>query len=70
MATYKQIRIWVKQKYGFLPKTCWVADGKEQMGIPVRRAWNRINEDRQVPCPDDKIPAIIDALRYFKLIKA
>jgi hypothetical protein len=68
MATYHQIQDYVKAKYGFIPKTCWIADVKEQSGLPVRRAWNRANDDRQVPCPPQKITAIMDALHHFGMI--
>lgn len=68
MATYTQIQKYVKGKYGFQPKTCWIADVKEQAGLQVRRAWNRLEEERQDPCPTEKVGAILDALRYFGLI--
>jgi len=68
MATYQQIQNYVKAKYGFKPKTCWIADVKEQEGLEVKRAWNRAGSERQVPCPPEKIRAIRDALRYFGMI--
>ena len=68
MATYRQIQHYVKLKYGFQPKTCWIADVKELVGLPVREARNRAGDDRQVPCPDEKIEAIIEAFRYFGMI--
>ena len=42
MATYQQIQTWVKQKYGFVPKTCWIAQVKEKFGLHVRLVVNRI----------------------------
>ena len=36
MATYKEIQGYVKETYGFLPKTCWIAHMKELCGIPVK----------------------------------
>ena len=33
MATYKEIQAYVKEKYGFQPKTCWIAHMKEVCGI-------------------------------------
>lgn len=32
MATYKEIQQYVKLKYGFTPKTCWIAHMKEMYG--------------------------------------
>jgi len=68
MATYKQIQSWVRQRYGFLPETCWIADCKEKNGLEVRRAPNRAGAGRMVPCPDDKREAIEEAFRYFGMI--
>ena len=52
MATYNKIQRWVKNNYGFVPKTCWIAQCKELYGLPVRRAPNRFRDDREVPCPE------------------
>jgi len=41
MATYKQIQTWVKQRYWFVPKACWIADVKHMSGLPMRIAPNR-----------------------------
>lgn len=37
-ATYEEIRDYTKEHYGFVPKTCWIADVKEQCGLPVNMA--------------------------------
>lgn len=29
MATYKQIQEYIKQKHGYIPKSCWIAHMKE-----------------------------------------
>jgi len=68
VATYKQIQEWVKKKYGFTPKTCWIADVKEQCGLKVRKTWNRQGKQRLVPCPQDKIKPIKKALHHFKML--
>ena len=68
MATYADIRDWVKREYGFVPKSCWIAHCKKLAGIPVRRAWNRVGEGRAVPCPEAKRYAIECALRHFKMV--
>jgi len=69
MATYKDIRLYVLKKYGFVPETCWIAHAKEICGIPVEEAPNRIDSDERVnPCPDDKLWAIKEAFKYFGII--
>lgn len=69
MATYSEIQAYVKEKYGFQPKTCWIAHMKEICGLPVKMAANRYSPDkREKPCPIDKQDAIRDAFRYFGMI--
>ena len=68
MATYEEIKLYVKAKYGYDPKSCWIADVKEQAGLPVRRSWNRVGDERMNPCPRQKVDAIMNALRYFRMI--
>ncbi|MCK4635237.1 MAG: hypothetical protein KAT32_00045 [Candidatus Moranbacteria bacterium] len=69
MATYKQIQEYIKKKYEFTVKTCWIAHVKEMHGLSLRTAPNRINpNNRTNPCPDNKIDSIKDAFHYFKMI--
>lgn len=68
MATYKQIQDWVKQQYGFVPKTCWIAHVKHLSSLPMRDAPNRLGEERVYPCPPEKEEPIRAALRFFRLI--
>ncbi|PKL58077.1 MAG: hypothetical protein CVU42_15550 [Chloroflexi bacterium HGW-Chloroflexi-4] len=68
MATYIEIQKWVKEKYGFVPKTCWIAHVKEISGLSVRRAHNRINEKRMKPCPENRFEPIQAALKHFRII--
>ena len=58
MATYKEIQQWIKRKYGFTVKTCWIADVKEQCGLPMRVSNNRRGKERLYPCPKDRIKPI------------
>ena len=69
MATYKKIQDWVKREYGFVPKSCWIADVKEQAGLPVRKAHNRKSDERVYPCPTEKSKAIQAALLHFKVLE-
>lgn len=69
MATYSEITKWIKAKYGFVSKSCWIAHVKSDCGLPMRHAPNRHDVSRrEVPCPPDKRPAIMAALRHFKMI--
>ena len=69
MATYKEIQAFVKDKYGFIPQTCWIAQMKEICGIPVRVAHNRFSTDkREWPCPQNKRDAIKDAFYHFEML--
>lgn len=69
MATYKEIRAYVKNHYGFFPQPCWIAHMKEICGLPVKMAHNRYSADkREKPCPPDKMEPIKEAFRHFKMI--
>ncbi len=69
MATYKQIQAWVRQEYGFTPKTCWIAHVKGLSGLPMRRAPNRRGLERANPCPHEKVEPIRTALRHFGMLR-
>ena len=68
MATYEQIQQCVKVRYGYVPKTCWIAHVKEISGIPLRKAHNRIGIFRKHPCPQNKIASIQECFRHFGMI--
>jgi hypothetical protein len=68
-ASYKAIQEWVKDRFGFVPKTCWIAHLKELLGLPVRIAPNRMRVDsRSNPCPERRKAALIAAFIHFGLI--
>lgn len=69
MATYKRIQAWVHQRYGWTPKTCWIAHCKEIAGIPRRDAPNRRGSQRLVPCPPNKREPILEVFRHFKMLQ-
>jgi hypothetical protein len=55
MATYKEIQAETKRQCGFVPKTCWIADVKAELGLISRQAANRIDPlGRKHPCPPAK----------------
>ena len=69
MATYRDIQKSVREISGFEPKTCWIAHVKSELGLPLRRAWNRKSEAaRQVPCPPEKNRAIIKAMQRLGMV--
>ena len=68
MATYKDIQEYVKRRYGYTVKTCWIAHVKEICGLPINNAANRISYSRTNPCPYDKVNSIMEAFKYFGMI--
>lgn len=68
MATYKEIQDWVRQQYGWVPKTCWIAHCKELAGLPRQDAWNRQGSTRKVPCSLEKREPIFEAFLNFKML--
>ena len=68
MATYAEIQSWVKRRYGFNPKTCWIAHCKELCGLDMRDAPNRLGSDRVEPCPPSKQAAIKAAFEHLGMV--
>ena len=68
MATYKQIETWIWNRYGWKPKTCWLAHCKELAGLARRDAPNRYGRERRVLCPPAKRYAIFEAFQHFKML--
>lgn len=69
MATYTQIQAYVKDKYGYLPKSCWIAHVKELSGLHPKVSPNRYSiSARTNPCPDAKQADLKDALRHFNML--
>ena len=69
-ATYKQIQNYVLEKYGFKVSTLYIAQIKKKCGIESREHYNKSKKEKQVipQCTPEKEEAIMDALRYFKMI--
>ncbi len=69
MATYREIQDWVRVKSGFVPKTCWIAHVKSDLGLTMRPSTNRYDHPTRVnPCPGDRRLAIEAALRHFNMV--
>jgi hypothetical protein len=70
MATYRQIQDHVRATANYVPKTCWIANVKNDYGLTTRSAPNRHSATGRIhPCPSDKRNSIEQALRYFGMIK-
>ena len=69
-ATYNAIRDWVKEKYGYRVTNLNIAQVKQKHGIIERENYNKPSPDSKQPgCPEEKVKAIEDAMRYFQMIE-
>ena len=67
MPTYKQIMAYVKNKYGYTPTTCWIADVKRKLGYPIGPVYNKKSETpTKNPCPAKKFNDIKEAFGTLK----
>ena len=68
-ATYKEIEMYVKNKFGLHVPNLYIAQVKQAHGVIERENFNKGAEGHRIPqCPKEKWEAIEDALRYFKMI--
>jgi len=69
-ATYEEIRNWVQEMYGFHVTNLNIAQVKQKHGIIERENYNKPKSEnsKQPGCPEEKVKAIEDALRYFQMI--
>lgn len=68
-ATYEQIKAFVKEKSGLNVSNLYIAQVKREFGIVERMNYNIGAEGHKVPqVTEEKKNAIIDALKYFKMI--
>ena len=68
--TYKMIKEYIEEKYGFKVHTAYIAEVKRDLGLPMYDAPNaveKLKQSRKHPTPE-KVEAIKDALRYFEII--
>ena len=64
MAIYKDIQVETKRRCGFVPKTCWIADVKAELGLISRTAANRIDpKGRKYPCPVAKRSCLLQVVK-------
>lgn len=69
MATYKEIQDYVKETYGYQPKSCWIAHVKELCGLNPKVSPNRYSLTNRVnPCPPEKQKDLKKAFEHFKMV--
>ncbi|MCI8365029.1 MAG: 23S rRNA (uracil(1939)-C(5))-methyltransferase RlmD [Eubacterium sp.] len=69
--TYKMIKEYIEAKYGFKVHTAYIAEVKRELGLPMYDAPNAVEElkqPRKHPTAE-KVEAIKDALKYFKILR-
>ena len=67
--TYKNIKQWISDKYGFNVSTLYIAQVKDKVGLEKRKNYNiGSGEGKVLTCPPEKEEAIMDAFRHFDLI--
>ena len=69
-ATYEQIKTYVKEHSGLNVSSLYIAQVKQKYGIIERDCYNlpKSDDSRQPKCPESKEKAIVEALKYFKMI--
>ena len=63
--TYKMIIEYVKEKYGFAINSNKIAEVKRKHGLELQ---SKKEVEVKYPCPPEKVEAIEDALRYYKVL--
>ncbi len=68
-ATYQEIKDYAFKKFGLNVSSLYIAQTKTKYGIIERENYHKGKEGHRVPnCPKEKEDAIVDALKYFKMI--
>ncbi len=68
--TYKMIKEYIEDKYGFKVHTAYIAEVKRDLGLPMYDAPNAVEElkqSRKHPTAE-KVEAIKDALKHFEVV--
>ena len=68
--TYKRIKEYIEEKYGFKVHSAYIAEVKRMCGLDMHKAPNSVEKRKYEyrPCPVEKVEAIKDALVHFGLI--
>ena len=65
--TDREIRNWILRRHGLKVETGWIADCKQECGIPVGDV-RAFQPARFSSCPPEKRPAIKQAFRHFGML--
>ena len=68
-ATYKEIKEYINDKYGFTVSSLNIAQIKDKCGLEKRNNYNKGVDGHKVPtCPAKKEKALLEAFKHFGLI--
>ena len=69
-ATYDELKAYVLEKYGLKVSSLYISQVKRKCGLEVGQNYNLSKkDDAKVPqCPPEKEAAIMEALKYFRMI--
>ena len=69
-ATYAELKAYIEEKYGFKVSNLYIAQAKAALGIKERENYNKPKKTKgkTLVCPPEKMRAIQEALRHFKMI--
>jgi 23S rRNA (uracil1939-C5)-methyltransferase len=69
-ATYDEIKKYVLSHHGLKVSSLYISQVKRKFGLKVTEAYNKPKSENshQPQCPPEKEKAIINALKYFKMI--
>ena len=69
-ATYDQIRDYVWEHHQLKVSNLYIAQVKQKYGVIERENYHKAKSEntKQPKCPKDKEDAIVEALKYFKII--
>ena len=68
--TYDEIKDYVFKKFGLKVSTLYISQVKRKLGLEVGDSFNKPKAEnaKQPNCPKDKEKAIVEALKWFKVI--
>ena len=69
-ATYAELKAYIEEKYRFKVSNLYIAQAKEALGIKERENYNKPKKTngKTLVCPPEKMKAIQEALRHFKMV--
>ncbi|MBP1564778.1 MAG: tRNA (uracil-5-)-methyltransferase [Oscillospiraceae bacterium] len=70
-ATYDQIKKYVFEQTGLKVSNLYIAQTKKKCGLELGENFNlpKSENAKQPQCPEDKERAIVEALKYFKMVE-